>query len=119
MHRDTTPKMTCWDMIDTDTDEKGTTVNAHNGLEGEVGIVLFRPCDAGQIECTSAPRVPALAQLPYHRHISPVGVFVHRVSDDRHVSANISTTPSCSDKLLTLRLGPALAAVLFTSDRWM
>jgi len=31
-----------------------------------------------------------LMQLPYHRHISPVGVFVHRTFDEvryiRHVS---------------------------------
>ena len=74
--------------------KKETTDNVHNALEGEVGphqaSPHFSPAEQAQLECTNAPRVSALAQLPYHRHISPVGVFVHRASDevryDRHVS---------------------------------
>lgn len=55
-----------------------------------------------QLEYTvSAPRVRTLAQLPCHRRISPVGIFVHRASDEaqynRHVSANVSTHPTCTD----------------------
>ena len=64
----------------------GTTVDVANALKGEVwshqALPHFSPAMKPSsnapvhLECDAAlARVPALAQLPYHRHISPVGVL--------------------------------------------